>query len=153
MAVVLGAAVRPDGTASPAFRLRVAHAVSLWRGGEVAAICVAGGQGAHGEAEGIVGCRLAVGMGVPPEALLAETESRNTVENLTFAARMLEGRPMVLVSSRWHLPRARLAAALLGLAVETSGPAGTMSRRRTARAVLREALAVPATVAKALRAR
>lgn len=152
-ALVLGAAVRADGTPSPTLRLRVEHAVALWRAGAVDAICVAGGQGAHGPPEGVAGVRLAAAMGVPGTALLAETASRNTVENLRLAAPLLAGREVVIVSNRWHLPRARLAAAILGLRVAASGPRGTMRWPRMLRAVLREAAATPGTALRALRQR
>jgi uncharacterized SAM-binding protein YcdF (DUF218 family) len=148
-ALVLGAKVLPDGTASSTLALRVAHAVRLWDEGRVETICVSGGQGAHGGPEGEVGCCVAAALGVPPGALVAETRSANTVENLYLAAPLLEGRRIVLVSNRWHLPRARLAAWVMGLRVEASGPRGTMSWGRTVRAAAREALATPGTVWRA----
>jgi uncharacterized SAM-binding protein YcdF (DUF218 family) len=152
-ALVLGAAVLPDGTASPTLVLRVTHAVLLWEAGRVDAICVAGGRGNHGPAEGNAGCCVAAALGVPRPALIAETRSRSTVENIAFAAPLLAGHRIVLVSNRWHLPRARLAAWVMGLRVEASGPRGTMSWRATMRAVLREVAAVPGTVWRAWRAR
>jgi uncharacterized SAM-binding protein YcdF (DUF218 family) len=148
-ALVLGAAVLPDGTASPTLVLRVTHAVLLWEAGLVDAICVAGGQGNRGPSEGDAGCCVAAALGVPRRALIAETRSGNTVENLAFAAPLLAGDRIVLVSNRWHLPRAWLAARAMGLRVEVSGPRGTMSWGRTLRAIAREALAVPGTVWRA----
>ncbi|PWJ22126.1 DUF218 domain-containing protein [Jannaschia seohaensis] len=150
---MLGAAVWPGGRPSPTLHLRVEHAVVLWREGRVQAICVAGGRGRHGPPEGEVGVALARAMGVPGAALLAETASRSTVENLAFAAPMLAGREIVLVSNRWHLPRARLAARLLGLRVSADGPVGRLSWPRTLRAALRETVATPWTGWRAWRAR
>ena len=151
VALVLGAAVWADGIASPTLALRVGHAVALWRAGAVGAICVSGGVGAHGPAEGVVGCELAHAQGVPRRALIAETASRSTVENLALSAPLLAGRGIVLVSSRWHLPRALLAARMLGIRAEASGPKGTMSWGRTLRALVREAAAAPGTAWRAWR--
>lgn len=153
VALVLGAAVFPDGGPSPTLHLRVAHAVHLYRAGAVTEICVSGGHGRHGPPEGEVGVALARTMGVPDTALMAETASRNTVENLVMSAPLLAGRRIVIVSNRWHLPRALIAARLLGIAAEIDGPAGRMSWPRTARAALREAAATPTTALRALRFR
>ena len=151
-ALVLGAAVRPDGTASPTLALRVAHAVALWRAGEVERICLTGGQGRHGAPEAHVARALALAAGVPPDALLVEDRSVTTFENIAFARPLLDG-PIVLVSNRWHLPRARLIAALLGMAVSGSGPRGRLPRRKVAVAVLREVGATPLSALRALRGR
>ncbi|WP_371156384.1 YdcF family protein [Jannaschia sp. 2305UL9-9] len=150
VALVLGAKVRADGTPSPTLRLRVVHAVGLYRAGAVDAICVSGGKGAFGLSEGEVGADLARAMGVPARALIAETRSRNTIENLKMAAPLIRGRPVIIVTNRWHLPRAMLAARLMGLSATGSGVAGRTTRARALRAILREVAAVPPTILRAL---
>lgn len=152
VALVLGAAVRPDGTPSATLRLRVAHAVQLFKTGRVQMICVAGGKGDHGPPEGEVGIALARDMGVPASALLAELQSRSTVENLQRARPLLPPEAqVVLVSNRWHLPRAGMAAWLMRLPAQSSGPRGQMSWGRTLNAIAREVLATPATAVRAIR--
>ncbi|WP_259919482.1 YdcF family protein [Jannaschia sp. M317] len=153
VALVLGAAVRADGTPSPSLALRVDHAVALYRAGRVGAICVAGGVGRHGPAEGTVGRARARAAGVPDADLIVEVASRNTAQNIANARSLLAGRPVVIVSHRWHLPRAWLAARLLGLTVTASGPRGQLSWPRAALAILREAAATPLTALRALRLR
>ncbi|CTQ48965.1 YdcF family protein [Jannaschia donghaensis] len=149
-ALVLGAAVRPDGTASPTLRLRVGHAVDLFDDGRVGRICLTGGQGAHGAPEAHVARDLALSRGVSIEALLVEDRSTTTVENLIFAHRLVIG-PVILVSNRWHLPRARLIAGIIGMAATVSGPRGALSLRKTMAAILREVAATPLSVVCALR--
>ncbi|MEM8822926.1 MAG: YdcF family protein [Pseudomonadota bacterium] len=153
-AIVLGAAVRPDGTPSPTLRLRVDHAVSLSLRGHVDLLIFTGAAGRHGPPEALVARDLALAAGVPQSSIRTETESRSTVENLVNARALLPdgGKPLI-VSSRWHLPRAMLAARLLGLRAMGSGPKGKAPLPVTARAILRETVALPLTLARAFRAR
>jgi uncharacterized SAM-binding protein YcdF (DUF218 family) len=67
---------------------------------------------------------------------------------------LLPGHRLVLVSHDWHLPRARVIAAILGLPVEAgAGIRGALPWPARARAVLREGLAMPASAARAARLR
>jgi uncharacterized SAM-binding protein YcdF (DUF218 family) len=149
-AIVLGAAVRPDGTPSPTLRLRVEHAVALFHRGEVGRLVLTGGRGRFGPAEAEVARDLARSLGMPAHAIRIETASTNTVENLAHAIPLVDG-PAVIVTNCWHLPRARLAARLLGLRAFGSGPRGMASLGATLRALLREVAAVPLTILRALR--
>lgn len=149
-ALVLGAAVRADGTASPTLTLRVGHAVDLYRAGRVTAICMSGGQGHRGPPEAHVARDLAIAMGVPEAAILTEDLSRNTCENIALARPMIAS-PAILVSNRWHLPRAWLIARLIGWPVRVSGPKGTVPWPRTILAILREIAAIPLTAVRTLR--
>ncbi|MCK0168111.1 YdcF family protein [Jannaschia sp. S6380] len=152
VAIVLGAAVRPDGTASPTLDLRVRHAVDLWRRGHVDAICLTGGRGGHGPPEAQVARDLALSLDVPPDRLLAETQSANTHQNILGALTLLrETDAIMLVSNRWHLPRAWLIARLMGRRAALSGPPGRMTGTRTMAAILREVAAMPNSALRALR--
>jgi uncharacterized SAM-binding protein YcdF (DUF218 family) len=108
-ALVLGAAA--DGIApSPVFEERLRHAVELYRAGRVKHLVLTGGRGT-GEAlaESEVGRDWVVAQGVPADAVLIETESRTTKQNLTFARPLLEkagiGR-VLIVSDPLHMRRA-----------------------------------------------
>ena len=154
VAVVLGAAVRADGTPSPALARRVEHAVAMLAAGRVDAICLTGGVGRHGPAEAEAARLHALARGAPAEALVTEDRSTSTVGNLANAFALLPpGASVVLVSNRWHLPRARLAARLMGRPAAGSGPRGALGPVALARAVLREAAGMPATAIRAWRAR
>jgi uncharacterized SAM-binding protein YcdF (DUF218 family) len=108
-ALVLGAAA--DGIApSPVFEERLRHAVELYRAGRVKYLVLTGGRGT-GEAlaESEVGRDWVVAQGVPADAVLIETKSRTTKQNLTFARPLLEkagiGR-VLIVSDPLHMRRA-----------------------------------------------
>ena len=111
-----------------------------------------GGSGPVPEAE--IMQQIALSHGVPERALLVETQSDNTVENAREAARLLRPRgvrEVLLVSDRSHLPRAALLFHLAGLRV--TGWAGVRPRSMLweAGAVIRECLAFPGSLARALR--
>lgn len=151
VALVLGAAVRADGTASPTLALRTHHAIGLWRAGRVEAICFTGGLGRHGPPEAHVARDIARAAGVPAEAIMVEDRSTSTLQNIAFARDMLpEGAPLLLVSNRWHLPRAWIIATVLGASASTSGPVGQASWPATLRAILREGAALPASLFRAM---
>ncbi len=130
-------------------RLRVAHAAVLFHDRRVDRIVVTGGGGPPSEAEAMRGLLRAAG--VPDGAVIPEGRAANTFENLIFARALLPPDTAVtIVSSRWHLPRARLIAAILGWRVAASGPRGTAPRPAAIRAALREVAAVPPSAMRAL---
>lgn len=152
IALILGAAVLPDGNPSATFDLRIRHAVDLWQTGLVSAICTTGGRGLYGPPEGHVARDVALALGVPQDVILVEDYSTNTFENIAFArSLLLKNTPVVIVSSRWHLPRAVIIARLLGLDATPSGPPGTAGLKRTVAATLREVAATPISVLRAVR--
>lgn len=155
VAVVLGAAVRHDGTPSPTLARRADHAAWLFRQGRIDAIVTTGGA-APGHpphwAEGAVARARLLAAGLPAEAVDAETASTTTLANIVGVRPLLpSGARVTLVSNRWHLPRALLIARLLGLAADASGPAATTTWPRTAWAILREAAAVGPSAVRAVR--
>jgi len=148
--IVLGAAVWAGGVASPSLYRRALHAASLWHAGGVARIVATGGVGRHAPAEAEVAAAVMRAQGVPPEAILCETRSRSTFENIAFARLLLsdDTARIILVSDRYHLLRARLVARLIGLRVTSDGPPryGATAVWRRAFLILREALALPLAV-------
>ncbi|RYE83240.1 MAG: YdcF family protein [Hyphomicrobiales bacterium] len=117
-ALVLGAAA--DGVApSPVFEERLRHAVDLYARGRVQYLVLTGGRG-RGEAlaESEVGRDWAMAQGVPADAILIETESRTTRQNLTFARPLLEAAgigSILLVTDPLHMRRAMWMADTLKL--------------------------------------
>ncbi len=122
-AIVLGAAVY--GTEpSPVFEERIRHAITLYRAGMVSKILFTGGYGkGASHAEGRVGADYAIRTGVPATAVLVETRSQTTQQNLLEAkALMAEAslRTAVIVSDPLHLKRSWLIAKQLEMAAVTS---------------------------------
>ena len=87
--------------------LRVNHASELFRGGRVKAILVTG-QGVGGDSAEEMR-KQAIAAGVPAEAIVLETASTSTRENLAFAAPIIRDRGwrrIAVVTSQSHLARA-----------------------------------------------
>ncbi|WP_315920220.1 YdcF family protein [Mesorhizobium sp. SP-1A] len=78
-----------------------------------ARIVVSGGIGSivlDGEGDATTAPRLLAALGVAPERLTLETESRNTYENAMFTKRLVSPKPgetWLLVTSAFHMPRSK----------------------------------------------
>lgn len=156
-AIILGARVRPDGSATPALQRRAERGAELLQAGLVDGIVTTGGAGRGADisrvSEAQAAARVLTGLGILPTAIVQEDRSRNTRENIAFAIACLPpGAKLVLVSDAWHLPRARLIARRLGhpaqaVAASTKGT----SLRGTLKQVLREAGALLWEIPRPLR--
>lgn len=121
--IVLGAA-QYNGRPSPVFRARLDHAADLYAQGIAPTIVVTGGK-IPGDiyTEAGAGADYLHSRGVPDEAILRETTSRNSWESLRASARFLKTRDIkrvVLVSDPFHSLRVRLIADELGFDASTS---------------------------------
>jgi uncharacterized SAM-binding protein YcdF (DUF218 family) len=107
---------------------RARAAARLYLGGFVPRLLFSGGapRSPRDEPEGARMARVALDMGVPPEALLVECFSRNTFENAVCSRVLLEQKRLLgslsrvlLVSCPWHMGRvARIMRNTFGPAVE-----------------------------------
>jgi uncharacterized SAM-binding protein YcdF (DUF218 family) len=102
---------------------RTVHAIAVWRAGHFRRILVCG-LGTEETVKPIL-----LGAGIPPDALLIENQSASTRENAVFARKILSGLegPYVLLTSDYHVFRARRAFAREGIPVETM-PAPDLSK-------------------------
>jgi uncharacterized SAM-binding protein YcdF (DUF218 family) len=119
---VFGAA-EYDGKPSPVYRARLDHALELYHRGIAPLIVTLGGNGGDKYSEGAVGREYLEGQGVPEEAIIAETESRNTEDSarrIAVIARANGLRRLVIVSDGTHLFRIHEICAADGLDVLTS---------------------------------
>jgi uncharacterized SAM-binding protein YcdF (DUF218 family) len=119
---VFGAA-EYDGRPSPVFRARLDHALELYQRGIAPLIITLGGAGGDAYSEGSVGRDYLMSRGVPEQAIIAETESRNTEESarrIAVIARTNGLRRLVIVSDGTHLFRIHAICAANGLNVLTS---------------------------------
>ena len=128
-AVVLGAAVWGHKP-SPVYRERINEAIALYKAGRVRYLVFTGGTPTPGyPAEGEVGRNFAIGSGIPASAVLYESTSRTTWQNLTNARELLAPvgiQTVLLVSDSLHMRRAMAMAGSLGL---QAAPAPTSSSR------------------------
>ena len=91
---------------------RFVEALRLARFYPEARIIVSGGVGnpfQDSESDAEIARRFYAGFGLPPERLILEGESRNTDENVAFSRGLLAdmaGKPVLLITSAFHMPRA-----------------------------------------------
>jgi uncharacterized SAM-binding protein YcdF (DUF218 family) len=88
----------------------------LYKTGQVKNIIVTAGNGyltKHGFVEAVFAKEHLMKLGVPAEHIIAEGRSRNTEENALFTKKIIDSLKMppgfVLVTSAFHMPRAKLA--------------------------------------------
>lgn len=131
--VVLGAAVWPDRRPSPALRRRVAHAVHLLHSGHGKVLLMTGGLGQHPPTEGEVMRQVAIEAGVPAAQILVEQQATSTLESAIYCTRIIRQHgwsTALIVTDRYHLPRALLAFQSFGLQVSGSAAGGRYVSRR-----------------------
>ncbi len=105
--IVLGAAVRPDGTPSPSLQARADGAVALWRAGAAPVVVCTGAHHLRPPGEAVVTANLLRTAGVPDAALLLDEKSRNTRGNLEMARGLLPAaRRVYVVTEPFHMGRA-----------------------------------------------
>lgn len=123
VAIVLGAAVYHDRP-SPVFAERIKHGIDLYRHGKVGRLIFTGGYGTGARyAEAAVARRYAIGAGIPAQAILIETRSRTTRQNLVEAHAIMqtEGlRTALIISDPLHLKRSLRMAAELGISARAA---------------------------------
>ncbi len=145
--VVLGAAVWPGEQPSPALQRRILHAVALLQRGYAAYLLVTGGVGKYPPSEAAVMQRLAVAHGIPPQHVLCEDQATSTFDSALLCCNMLRQRGwsrVLIVTDRYHLPRALFAFRSCGLHAAGSAAPGKPARRLRRRwyYYLREGLAL-----------
>ena len=129
--IILGCWFRPDGTLPPLLRGRVDRAMDFWRQqkaqtGKEAILIPSGGQGKNEpmpEAEAMR--RYLLSQGIPEKAIHAETQSKNTYQNMAFSKKIVEEiRPqgkIAFATTNYHVFRSGVWANQAGLAAEGMG--------------------------------
>lgn len=140
IAIVLGASVRTDGTASDALRDRVETAVDLYKSGKVGEMLMTGDDGKFHIDEVSAMKKLAVEAGVPEEKIRTDGHGYRTYESCKRAAEEYGIRDAIIVTQRFHLGRATYLCHAFG--INTQGlAADKQPYQRIAFFTLREALA------------
>ena len=107
--IVLGAAAY-DTRPSPVFEERIRHGLDLYQRGYAPVLLFTGGYGNGARyAESQVARRYALRQGVTESAILIESNSRNTRENLQQARRLMQQHGLhrvIVVSDPLHMSRA-----------------------------------------------
>ena len=131
--IVLGAAAY-DAKPSPVFEERIRHGIDLYRRGLAPKLIFTGGYGGVGArfSESQVAHRYALRQGVPDKAILIESLSRNTHDNLRQASLLMQQHQLhdvIVVSDPLHMARALRISKELG--IRAVGSPTPTSRFRT----------------------
>lgn len=130
--IVLGAAAY-DRNPSPVFKERIRHGIDLYKRGLAPRLIFTGGFGNGAPySESQVARRFALKQGVPAQAILIETRSRTTRQNLQEARALMEAnhlRRAIIVSDPLHMARALRLARELG--IDALGSSTPTSRFRS----------------------
>ena len=130
--IVLGAAAY-DARPSPVFAERIRHGIDLYRRGLAKHLIFTGGFGKGARfSESQVAQRYALKHGVPGQAILIETQSRTTHQNLQQAAALMKARGFkraIVVSDPLHMARALRLAREAG--IDALGSSTPTSRFRS----------------------
>ncbi len=152
-AIVFGTAVRPTygsngaiiaGAPGPGIVRRVSTAVELYRAGKIRRLFLTGGTGegmAQSEAE--VMRQFAIMQGVDARAIVTETGSHSTWQNLLYT-RPLTGdcHSIIGVSDRYHLARIEVLAHAMQWNLQTYPAAEHADRAFESLSVIREAFGI-----------
>ena len=118
--LVLGAA-EYRGRPSPVLRSRLDHALALYEQQLAPRIMTTGGAGGDPVfTEGAVGRAYLIGQGVPPEAIIVETEGESTVHSIALAGEILRRmglNSVIVVSDGYHIYRVKEMLESQGLRV------------------------------------
>jgi uncharacterized SAM-binding protein YcdF (DUF218 family) len=142
IAVVLGGGLRADGSATESTRLRADAAAELARKREIPLIL----SGSHGDGpppertEAQVMADRIIAAGIDPSRVFLEDRSRDTLSNAAYVAQRylskIAPRPIVIVTSPFHMARSRATFALV------LGPAWPLEEYPSARGPREDAHAV-----------
>jgi SanA protein len=148
-AIVLGAAVRPDGRMSTMLADRVRGAIALWRAGKIDRILVSGDHHAWPYDEPGTMRRALIDAGVPPRVIFEDHAGFDTWATMVRARRIFEVSDAVVVTQGFHMSRALYLADAAGL--EATGlttdlhPYGLQGAKSDVREVLSRVKAVADT--------
>lgn len=125
--IILGAAVRPDGTPSPALRDRVLAALAWGERQAVPPIYVpTGAIGRHPPAESVAMTAMLMRAGVAEARIRQEPTGTDTFSSVLACIALLRGMGHVgevrLATHRYHLPRCLLLFRLAGLPARAVPP-------------------------------
>lgn len=114
-AIVFGAGLRRDGTPTAILRDRVETAAGLYLSGRVQKLLMSGdGQGEfYNEPEAMR--HFALSLGVPETAIILDLAGRRTYDTCYRAKEVFGVKSALLVTQKFHLPRALFLCNALGL--------------------------------------
>lgn len=117
-ALVLGALVFPDGTVSMMVEDRLETALALYQAGKVEKILISGDHGREEYDEVNTMRRYLEEKGVPTEDIFMDHAGFDTYDSMYRAKAVFTAQDLIVVTQRFHLPRALWIGSSLGLEVQ-----------------------------------
>lgn len=117
-AIVFGAGLRRDGTPTTVLADRVTTAASLYREGKVKRILLSGSISGDLYNEPLAMRSLALNLGVPDQDILIDTGGTRSLYTCQRAHQVFRIEQALLISQRFHLPRALVLCDAIGLSAE-----------------------------------
>lgn len=118
VAVVFGAGLRRDGTPTPILRDRVETAADLYFSGKVEKILMSGDNRFENYNEPESMRQYALSLGVPDNAIVMDYAGRRTYDTCYRAKAIFGVESTLLVTQKFHLPRALFLCNALGIKAE-----------------------------------
>ena len=115
VAVVFGAGLWRDGSPTPVLRDRVQAAAELYFAGKVQKLLMSGDNSTVYHNEPAAMQQYALELGVPPDAIVLDYAGRRTYDTCLRARQIFGVKEAILVTQRFHLPRAILTCNVLGV--------------------------------------
>lgn len=115
VAIVFGAGLQRDGSASPVLRDRVATAANLYFSGKVEKLLMSGDNTFITYNEPAAMHDYALRLGVPEEAIVLDYAGRRTYDSCYRAREIFGVQGAILVTQNFHLPRALYLCNTLGV--------------------------------------
>jgi len=115
VALVFGAGYWPNGALSDILRDRLDSAIALYRAGSVQKLLFSGDNRVVDYNEPAKMLEYALSQGVPREAIVLDYAGRRTYDTCYRARSIFQIQDAVLVTQRYHLPRALQTCRALGL--------------------------------------
>lgn len=115
VAIVFGAEVKKDGTPSVVLRDRLETAVALYKSGKVEKLLMSGDNRFVDYNEPEAMRRYALGLGIPDTDIVLDYAGRRTYDTCYRAKEIFGVSSAVLVTQRFHLPRALFLCNAFGI--------------------------------------
>ncbi|WP_443030623.1 YdcF family protein [Sphingomonas sp. RT2P30] len=145
LAVVFGAAVRPDGGASPTLARRTGYAAAIAEADPDVDLFLSGGVGTYPPSEAAVMGALLAGA-VSSQRLTLDEVSRDTLQTVRAAAahaRAHRYAAILTCTDAYHQPRVRMLFRLMGFASRAVRQAPRGQKQLRVMMWLRECVAIP----------
>ncbi len=114
-ALILGAAVYKNGALTPVLYDRAETALELYKSGKVSKILISGDNGSLDHNEVIPVSKFLIGQGVPADVIFLDYAGFDTYDSMYRARDIFKVASVIVVTQRFHLPRALYIARHLGI--------------------------------------